>query len=354
MYKIIVVLVCLLLIAQVHNNQCTHSKIRGMASGIINLGLPTNPTAVASYTQSLADADLGLQAEVFHAFALAGFQSAAGQAYYSLVVDQVIFSNGNTLMNFTVDYESRASVSYRTIWSKVKLSWLVISTNFYSSQNPSNPNALGNLAWAGTYGISDLTGITDRALTVNAIFANQSAIAGLADDVCGYVNTSPPRFDLDCGPTRANSRFMVHAYIAGFRFNPNVTGGLHVIAASVLLGDGSSASAQLRSISEAHRSTDFSFNNLGPAANVPTGPRFTVKPFANQLTYLKVSIVITTIPDLSRYPRFSNGAPFVYSGVYMGYTLFNTPKALVQNANAAGFFASNNFAGITAATVANG
>ena len=33
---------------------------------------------------------------------------------------------------------------------------------------------------------------------------------------------------------------------------------------------------------------------------------------------------------MSSYPASSNTAPFVYSGVYMRYTLFNAPKALVQ------------------------
>jgi hypothetical protein len=105
-----------------------------MASGIINLGVPTNPTAPETFSQSLAGANLGLQAEVFHAFALAGFQAASGQTFYSLVVDQVTFSNGNTLMNFTMSYtHNRDGINYVTSWSKIKLSWLAVSTNFYTS-----------------------------------------------------------------------------------------------------------------------------------------------------------------------------------------------------------------------------
>lgn len=45
--------------------------------------------------------------------------------------------------------------------------------------------------------------------------------------------------------------------------------------------------------------------------------------------------MVTTIPDMSGYPATTNGAPFVYSGVYMGYTLFNNPKALVQDTDIA-------------------
>jgi len=65
MYKSIVILVCLLLTAHVNTQNCQRSSIRGMASGIISLGLPATPTTGASgltYTQSLAGADLGLQA----------------------------------------------------------------------------------------------------------------------------------------------------------------------------------------------------------------------------------------------------------------------------------------------------
>jgi hypothetical protein len=73
----------------------------------------------------------------------------------------------------------------------------------------------------------------------------------------------------------------------------------------------------------------------------------TIKAFATQLKYLKISIVVTTIPDMSGYPATTNGAPFVYSGVYMGYYLFNNPKALVQATPAVAF------ATRTAGTLAN-
>ena len=164
MYKPTVLLICLLLLTSHVNTQCQNSNIRGMASGIINLGLPTNATAPETFSQSLAGANLGLQAEVFH--------------------------------------------------------------------------SLGNLVWAGTYGISDVTTTTtDSALLVNSVFSAQPGTQ-FADITCGYLNTSPPAFDLDCGLARTNARFMVHPYIMGFRFNP--IGGTHTLAASVLLGDGGS------------------------------------------------------------------------------------------------------------------
>ena len=140
-------------------------------------------------------------------------------------------------MNFTMSYDSRATPNYVTSWSKIKLSWLVVSTNFYTSTNPNDENSLGNLVWAGTYGFSGITATTsDQALITNSIFGAQP-IPAYADATCGYLNTSPPGFDLNCGAARPNARFMIHTYIMGFRFNP--TGGLHTLAASVLLGTGS-------------------------------------------------------------------------------------------------------------------
>lgn len=86
---------------------------------------------------------------------------------------------------------------------------------------------------------------------------------------------------------------------------------------------------------------DFTFSNV---PNTPSGPKFTIKAYSTQLKYLKVAVVITTIPDMSGYPISTanggtNGAPFVYSGVYMGYTFFNNPKPLVQPVAAQNFLA---------------
>jgi hypothetical protein len=47
---------------------------------------------------------MGVFAEVFSAFALAGVQAVSQQKYYSLVVDEVYFENSNTKMRFTMDY----------------------------------------------------------------------------------------------------------------------------------------------------------------------------------------------------------------------------------------------------------
>lgn len=88
---------------------------------------------------------------MFSAFAIAGFQGASGQTYYSLVVDTVTFSNGNTQMNFTMNYNyQNCSIGCQTTWTKVKLSWLAVSTSF---QVFDSTTGTGNYIWAGSVGV---------------------------------------------------------------------------------------------------------------------------------------------------------------------------------------------------------
>lgn len=48
-----------------------------------------------------------------------------------------------------------------------------------------------------------------------------------------------------------------------------------------------------------------------------------------QLRYIKIGIVITTILDATNYPAI-NTAGFLYSGVYMTYTLYNVAQPIVK------------------------
>ena len=126
---LISLLLCGLVTAQ--NTTCTESQVDGIASGMVSLGVPDASVAQNSYSVSLSGFNLGTYAEVFHAFAIAGFQGASNQQFYSLVVDEVIFSNQNTLMNFTMNYlYNDGTINYETTWSRVKLSWLAVSTSF--------------------------------------------------------------------------------------------------------------------------------------------------------------------------------------------------------------------------------
>lgn len=123
-------LVALLLLVALVTSQtttCSNSVVNGIASGIVRLGVPNANVAESSYSQSLSGSSLGTFAQVFSAFAIAGLEASSSQTYYSLVVDQVIFSNGNTQMNFTMNYNNPDG-SFATTWTTIKLSWVAIST----------------------------------------------------------------------------------------------------------------------------------------------------------------------------------------------------------------------------------
>ena len=131
---------------------------------------------------------------MFSAFAIAGFQGASSQQYFSLVVDQVIFSNGNTQMNFTMDYANPLG-SFTSTWSSVKLSWVAVSTSFETV----NGQQYGNYIWASSVGLTSTaySAFTSTAQLVNSAFARQTT-AMTTDTSCGYLNTSPPAFDTVC------------------------------------------------------------------------------------------------------------------------------------------------------------
>ncbi len=165
---------------------------------------------------------------MFSAFAIAGIQASSNQQFYSLVVDTVIFSNGNTQMNITLSYTNPAG-TFQTTWTKVKLSWVAVSTAMQTV------NAFGgSYVWAGSVGMgAPFTNGLSGAVIPNSLWYENPS---LATDACGYINTSPPVFDTDC--VNANARFITHFYIMGFQFDPS---GTYSLAASVLIGAGTSA-----------------------------------------------------------------------------------------------------------------
>lgn len=312
MIKATSIALCMLLLAtsvlgQAAVPTCGVSNVLGIASGVINLGAPSAPLAQDSYSLALTGFNLDLFAEVFSAFAIAGFQAASNQQYYSLVVDNIIFSNGNTQMNFTMLYTFN---NIKTSWSKIKLSWLAVSTSFLTTNTATK---MGQYIWAGSVGLSaPFSGLSGPVMT-NSIFATQTA-AMIASPECGYLNTSPPTFDVTC-TNFVNARFITHLYVMGFQFNPS---GQYALAASVLRNAGGQAVTDL---DEALITADFV---TGAAVS---GPRMIINSFGSQLSYIKVGIVITTILDITTYPT-ANPTTFQYSGVYMNYTLYNVAQPI--------------------------
>lgn len=90
MIKVVVVTLAILLLTGSAQTTCADNSLSQIATGVITLGAPNATSAQTSYVQTL-DGTMGVYAEVFSAFALAGVQAVSQQKYYSLVVDEVYF-----------------------------------------------------------------------------------------------------------------------------------------------------------------------------------------------------------------------------------------------------------------------
>jgi len=337
---------CLLLLslAACQNNfTCSNSVVPGIASGIVKLGVPVASVAQTSYSLSLAQFNLGTFAEVFSTFAIAGFQGSSSQQYFSLIVDQVIFSNGNTQMNFTMNYNNPTG-TFATTWSSIKLSWLAVSTSFETVYG----NPYGNYLWAGSVGMAaPFTNNIAGPVMTNSIWSqipdSFNDDAG-ADNRCGYINTSPPYYDLDC-PNTVNEKFVLHTYIMGFQFNP--VGGSYTLAASALRNGGGNtladtdealAAASSETAGTAATVPAFTIKEVGIGASTPslTGPHMLIDTIGSQLAYIKVGVVITLVLDIDTYPGANAATTFQYAGVYMNYTFYNQAQPIIQAPSATG------------------
>lgn len=245
---------------------------------------------------------------------MAGLQGASGQTFYSMVVDRITFSNGNSQMSFTMDYTyNQNGINYQTTWTKIKLSYVVVSTQF-ETVGPT----LGNYVWAGSIGLNvPVTGLTGANMP-NSIFKFVTGDDTSTD--CGYINSSPPRFDISCAGNTATQGFVTHLYIMGFKFSP---AGAYALGASALRNAGGQTTADLDEARQILTSTAAALN----------GPQMVIDSFGGQLKYIKISVVITTELISASYPVGNTAATFVYSGVYMNYTLYNVAKPIVKSSN---------------------
>lgn len=217
-------------------------------------------------------------------------------------------------MNFTMDYTSFEG-DFTSTWSSIKLSWVAVSTAFETTDVGSG---LGSYIWAGSVGTSTISGI-GGAVMANSLWSN---LPDITDSQCGYINTSPPYFDTNCAAAAAPA-FITHLYIMGFKFSPN--GGFS-LGASALLNDGTDASID-------ESSTVFTTHNIGDVGltTTLTGPNMILDRFSDQIQYIKVGIVITIILNLDSYPDPTTyAAGFQYSGIFMGYTLYNVEQPIIR------------------------
>lgn len=240
MIKITVLLVAALLINSSLAQNCGKSVIPNLQTGIVQMGAPTQQLAQVSYVVPLTG--MSLSAQMMSAFAIAGFQASTGQKFYSLVVDSVLFSNGNTIMTFNMDYTWAASgLTYTTTWTKIKLSYVVVSTSLITTgtiiKTPTASTLYGNYIYAGSVGINLAGDIAYNGI-ISATTFLQSA-TDIASAECGYM-VNEGVVDLTCaGANAAKSRFLSHFYVMGFKYDPAST---NVIAASVIRNPGANPS----------------------------------------------------------------------------------------------------------------
>ncbi len=86
MIKVVVVTLAILLLTASGQTTCSDNNLNQIATGVITLGAPNATSAQTSYVKTL-DGTMGVYAQVFSAFAIAGVQAVSHQTYYSLVVD---------------------------------------------------------------------------------------------------------------------------------------------------------------------------------------------------------------------------------------------------------------------------
>jgi hypothetical protein len=156
-----------------------------------------------------------LSVQFYYNIAIAGFQASCSQTAYSLGVDTVILENSNSRMKFSMNYFFQGSSGdpVETKWTRVKVSYLLVSDKFYSYANEG-----ANYVWAGSVEITPNRAGQYGLYGPGSIFA---AAAGTAS-VCGYLSNAPSsstaKFDTTCP---SNDAMVPHYYIMGFQFTPS-------------------------------------------------------------------------------------------------------------------------------------
>jgi len=298
--------------SQISPNPCGDNTLYGLASGLISLGKPSTQYAQAAYIKTLSGSILGTYSDVFNAFAVAGLSGPSNQQFYSLIVDTVIFSNGNTQMNITMSYSSPDG-NFQTMWSSIKLSYVLVSTAIQTVTFTG-----GSYVWAGSVGLyAPFNNGIPGPVMYDSLWQSTSVGADTSS-ACGYVNAYPPYFDINCAGS-PNAEFVTHLYIMGFQFDPS--GGSYSLAASVLRNSGTYS---LNDLDESQQT--FTIKELG-STNYMSGPNMLIDTVGTQLRFIKVGIVITTILDINAYPIY-NTANFLYSGIYMPFTSYNIAQTV--------------------------
>jgi hypothetical protein len=134
-------------------------------------------------------------------------------------------------MRIVIDFRN-ANNTGLTVWSQVKLSYLVVSSTRYDKNaNLATPYTNTGFVWATNTEV-DLSG-GDK----NGVEVFKDSIFGLNDQTgCGltYDATSTYKFGLQCGTAPDfDNDVAVHVYIMGFKYAPDANTTRKLLAVSV-------------------------------------------------------------------------------------------------------------------------
>lgn len=210
-----------------YNNNCQNNSLLPLlATGVANLNpLDTSKVGASKdYYVDLSLAQFTNQDSLGYGFAISGFQASCGQAYYTLIIDKIIFENQNTRMKITINFLNPSTYSisnFVTNWNYVSFTYIIVSKKFQGSYS--------NI-WAMTAEI-----FLNRNIDGKPIDSSTNNFNGKPGTNCQVYSDSNLIFPYNPATLTANScdigvkwnekgnggQLIFHAYIMGFQWNSN-------------------------------------------------------------------------------------------------------------------------------------
>jgi hypothetical protein len=131
-FKTLLIVLLALSLAQAQTTcNSNASSLTRIATGTILLNPNDIDTSSANknYYQDISAAAFDKVDKLGYAFAIAGFEGACNQKYYTLSVDVVEFQLENKRMRIVINFRN-PNDNTLTRWSRVKLTYLVVSRTF--------------------------------------------------------------------------------------------------------------------------------------------------------------------------------------------------------------------------------
>jgi hypothetical protein len=131
-----------------------------------------------NYYESLSRGNFEANEILATAVAIAGFETSCSQTSFSLIVDIVEPQSENTKLKLVIDFRNKAQTNLTT-WTKVKLSYLVVSYLRVSATNINeNIDTKSSLIWATSQYVDLTTAISDAAVLTDPVLLSSSYDAG--------------------------------------------------------------------------------------------------------------------------------------------------------------------------------